>query len=32
MLNLSRRDFKSDSNDPEYQKMKSLITAPVAQR
>jgi hypothetical protein len=30
--NLSRRDFKSDSNDPEYQKMKSLITAPVAQR
>jgi hypothetical protein len=29
---LSRRDFKSDSNDPEFQKMRTLITAPVAQR
>jgi hypothetical protein len=29
---LSRRDFESDNNDPEYQKMKNLIQAPVALR
>jgi hypothetical protein len=29
---LVRRDFESDSNDPEFQKMKSLITPAVAQR
>jgi hypothetical protein len=30
--NLGRRDFQSDNNDPEYQKMRSLLTPAVAAR